>query len=58
MEVIKLIKKGTIEEKIYKLQEKKKDIINNVMEEEAIASSVISNMDLEDIKDLFKEVEI
>ncbi|WP_160679538.1 SNF2-related protein [Clostridium sp. C8-1-8] len=58
VEVIKLITKGTIEEKIYKLQEKKKDIMNNVMEEEAIASSVISNMDLEDIKDLFKEVEI
>ncbi|GFZ31976.1 helicase [Clostridium zeae] len=57
VEVIKLIAKGTIEEKIYKLQEKKKDIINNVMEEEAIASSVISTMNIDDIKELFNETE-
>ncbi|MBK1810113.1 DEAD/DEAH box helicase [Clostridium sp. YIM B02505] len=57
VEVIKLIAKGTIEEKIYKLQEKKKDIINNVMEEESIASSVISTMNIDDIKELFNETE-
>jgi SNF2 family DNA or RNA helicase len=53
VEVIKLISKGTIEEKIYKLQEKKKEIINSVMEEDAIGSSVISSMSVEDIKELF-----
>lgn len=57
VEVIKLIAKGTIEEKIYKLQEKKKDIINHIMEEEAIASSVISTMNIDDIKELFNETE-
>lgn len=53
VEVIKLIAKGTIEEKIFKLQQKKKEIINNVMGEEALAESFISSMNMEEIKELF-----
>lgn len=53
VEVIKLVSKGTIEEKIYKLQEKKKEIINSIMEEETIGESLISSMTVEEIKELF-----
>lgn len=53
VEVIKLVSKGTIEEKIYKLQEKKKEIINSIMEEEAIGESLISSMTLDEIRELF-----
>lgn len=54
VEVIKLIAQGTIEEKIYNLQEKKKAIINSVMSEESTEESLISQMSQEDIEDLFK----
>ncbi len=54
VEVIKLIAKGTIEEKIYNLQEKKKDIIKSIMSEESNEESLISQMTEKEIEDLFK----
>lgn len=54
VEVIKLISQGTIEEKIYNLQEKKKAIINSVIGEEGTEESLISQMSQEEIEDLFK----
>ncbi|MFL0248410.1 SNF2 helicase associated domain-containing protein [Candidatus Clostridium stratigraminis] len=54
VEVIKLIAQGTIEEKIYNLQEKKKAIINSVMSEESTEESLISQMSQEDIEELFR----
>jgi SNF2 family DNA or RNA helicase len=54
VEVIKLIAQGSIEEKIYNLQEKKKAIINSVMSEESTEESLISQMSQEDIEDLFR----
>ncbi|MPM67614.1 hypothetical protein SDC9_114538 [bioreactor metagenome] len=54
VEVIKLITKGTIEEKIYALQEKKKEIIQSVLDGENHSDVVISNMTEEEVEDLFK----
>lgn len=54
VEVIKLIARGTIEEKIYNLQEKKRDIIKSVMSEESSEESLISQMTEAEIEDLFK----
>lgn len=54
VEVIKLITKGTIEEKIYALQEKKKEIIESVLDGENHSDVVISNMTEEEVEDLFK----
>lgn len=53
VEVIKLIAKGSIEEKIFKLQQKKKHLVNNIIGEESLADSIISDMCLEDIIELF-----
>lgn len=53
VEVIKIITKGTIEEKIFELQEKKKEIFNNVMNGSS-EQNFISKMNEEDLKDLFK----
>ncbi|CDM68487.1 Helicase, SNF2/RAD54 family [Clostridium bornimense] len=54
VEVIKLISKGTIEEKIYNLQEKKKMLISDVIDGEEMDRSIITSMSLEDIKNIFK----
>ena len=54
VEVIKLVAKGTIEEKIYNLQEVKKEIIKSVMDYESLEESFISNMSAEEIQELFK----
>ena len=53
VEVIRLIAKGTIEEKIHKIQEKKKEIINNVIEENTGEEILLSNMEEKDIEELF-----
>lgn len=53
VEVIKLITRGTIEEKIYEIQEKKKEIINKVMKMDNIDESSIFKMTEGDIKDIF-----
>lgn len=52
VEVIKLISKGTIEEKIYKLQESKKHIIDSVMND--MDEGYLWDMNEEDIKNLFE----
>lgn len=50
VQVIKLITKGTIEEKIYELQKKKRALINSVLQP---GETFISKMTQEDIMELF-----
>ena len=52
VQVIKLITKGTIEEKIFLLQEKKKEIIDKVITE---GETLISKLSEEDLMSLFEE---
>ena len=54
VEVIKLIAKGTVEEKIIKLQDDKKELIANIMSGDMNNSSLLSSLSEEDINDLFK----
>jgi SNF2 family DNA or RNA helicase len=54
VEVIKIIAQGTIEEKIIKLQETKKEIISNVMDEDMNEGNMISKMTQEELEDLFR----
>lgn len=53
VEVIKLLAKGTIEEKIFNLQEEKKRIINNVINEDMNEDNVMTKMTQEDLESLF-----
>jgi SNF2 family DNA or RNA helicase len=53
VEVIKLIARGTIEEKIFKLQQKKSEIIESVINNETGAELFISHMSQDEIEDLF-----
>lgn len=53
VEVIKIIAKGTIEEKIYDIQEKKKEVIDKVLDGESHSDVVLSKMSEEDFEDLF-----
>ena len=53
VEVIKLIAKGSIEEKIIKLQESKKEIINEVMNGNYTNGGFLSSLSSEEIKELF-----
>lgn len=53
VEVIKLLSKGTIEEKIFNLQEKKKEIINSVINEDMNEDNVMTKMTQEDLESLF-----
>lgn len=53
VEVIKLISKDTIEEKIVKLQESKKELINNVMNGEVMDGKVLGKLTDEEILGLF-----
>ena len=53
VEVIKLVAKGTIEEKIILLQEDKKELINNILTGELQNSSLLSNLSMEDLLQLF-----
>ncbi len=50
VQVIKLITKGTIEEKIFKLQEKKKEMVDKVITE---GETLVSKLSEEDILSLF-----
>lgn len=52
VEVIKVIAKGTIEEKIYNLQQKKKKIISSIMDSEVREEGLISQMSEEEIREL------
>ncbi|KPU45725.1 RNA polymerase-associated protein RapA [Oxobacter pfennigii] len=51
VQVMKLITKGTIEEKIYAMQQKKKELINSVLKP---GETFISKMTEEDIRELFR----
>jgi SNF2 family DNA or RNA helicase len=53
VEVIKLLAKGTIEEKIFNLQQKKKEIIKNVINDDMNEENMISQMTQEDLESLF-----
>ncbi len=52
VEVIKLIAKGTIEEKIVKLQESKSKLIDDIINNELADSSVLKNLSNDEILDL------
>lgn len=54
VEVIKLVAKDTIEEKIIQLQEDKREIINSVMSDDSLNINNISKLTNEEILDLFK----
>lgn len=51
VQVMKMITRGTIEEKIYKLQEKKRELIGSILQP---GETFISKMNQEDIMELFK----
>ena len=53
VEVIKLIAKGSIEEKIIKLQESKKEIINDIMDGNYTNGGFLSSLSSEEITELF-----
>lgn len=53
VEVIKLVAKETIEEKIVALQEDKKELINNVMTGEIESGKLLNTLSEEEILDLF-----
>lgn len=53
VQVIKLLAKGTIEEKIYKMQQRKKEMIKNVMGENMNEENIITQMTQEDLESLF-----
>ncbi|WP_315674525.1 SNF2 helicase associated domain-containing protein [Clostridium sp. 19966] len=53
VEVIKLIAKGTIEEKIYNLQQRKKDMIKSIINKDMNEDNIIMQMSEEDIESLF-----
>ncbi|MGL5574727.1 MAG: DEAD/DEAH box helicase, partial [Sarcina sp.] len=54
VEVIKLISKGSIEEKILKLQDTKKDIIKKVMTGKLANAGLLSSLSEEELIDLFE----
>lgn len=54
VEVIKLIARGTIEEKIEKIKERKKAIINEVLENNEGEERLISSFTEDEIKELFE----
>jgi len=49
VQVIKLITKGTIEEKIYKLQKKKKELSDSVIESKEVFINALSKEELEEL---------
>ncbi|MGL5085411.1 MAG: DEAD/DEAH box helicase, partial [Clostridium sp.] len=53
VEVIKLISQDTIEEKIIKMQDEKKELINNVMNGEVMDGKVLNRLSDEEILELF-----
>ena len=54
VEVIKLISKGSIEEKILKLQESKKEIINEIMSGNYTNGGFLSSLNEKELKELFE----
>ena len=53
VEVIKLIAKGTIEEKILKLQDDKKEVIGEIMNGDYNNGSLLGTLSEDEIKELF-----
>jgi SNF2 family DNA or RNA helicase len=53
VEVIKLLAQGTIEEKIFNLQQKKKEMINSILDENTNNSNIIGTLNQEEIEQLF-----
>ena len=53
VDVIKLIAKNTVEEKVIGLQESKKDLIDNIMDANLENSRVLRNLTQDDLIDLF-----
>jgi SNF2 family DNA or RNA helicase len=53
VEIIKLLAQGTIEEKIFNLQEKKREIIKSVMNEDMNEDNVIAQFSQEELESLF-----
>nr|WP_242568082.1 DEAD/DEAH box helicase [Clostridium botulinum] len=53
VQVIKLVCKGTIEEKIIMFQDDKKELINNVMNSDLKSGNLINTLSKEEILDLF-----
>lgn len=53
VEVIKLLAQGTIEEKIFNLQQKKKEMIKSVIDDNMGNENVISKMTQNELEDLF-----
>ncbi|MBU5591179.1 DEAD/DEAH box helicase [Clostridium sp. MSJ-4] len=53
VQVIKLVSQGTIEEKIIKLQEDKKELINNIMNGDLRNGQLLNSLTQEEIMDLF-----
>lgn len=53
VEVIKLLAQGTIEEKIFNLQQKKKEIINSVIDKNMDNSNIIGKLSQQEIEQLF-----
>jgi SNF2 family DNA or RNA helicase len=54
VEVIKLIAKGTIEEKIILMQEDKKDLIDSVITGELTSSNILGKLSKEELLELFR----
>jgi len=53
VEVIKLLAQGTIEEKIFNLQQKKKEIIKSVIDENMDNNNIIGKLSQQEIEQLF-----
>lgn len=53
VDVVKLIAKDTVEEKVIGLQESKKDLIDSVIDENLENSSVLKNLSEDNLIDLF-----
>jgi len=53
VQVVKIITKGTIEEKILKLQEQKKNMIENVLSKDLTEGKMLSSLSEDEIKELF-----
>ena len=53
VQVFKLISEGTIEEKILNLQEKKKQLINDVLDSDYKKENILSAMSKEELMELF-----
>jgi SNF2 family DNA or RNA helicase len=53
VQVIRLLSKGTIEEKIFNLQKKKKEMIQNIIGENMNEDNIIARMTQEDLEGLF-----